>query len=33
MWKSVIKLVVSVVAFVGILYVVKEIGFQIGMRL
>lgn len=33
MWKSVIKLAVAVVAFVGILYVVKEIGFQIGMRL
>lgn len=33
MWKSVIKLVVAVVAFVGILYVVKESGFQIGMRL
>lgn len=33
MVKKVIKLVVAVVAFVGILYVVKEIGFQIGMRL
>ena len=33
MWKSVIKWVVAGVAFVGILYVVKEIGFQIGMRL
>lgn len=33
MWKSVIKLIVVVVVFTGILYVVKEIGFNIGMRL
>lgn len=33
MWKSVIKLVVAVVVFAGVLYIVKEIGFNIGMRL
>lgn len=33
MGKKVIKLVVAVVAFVGVLYIVKEIGFNIGMRL
>ena len=33
MGKKVIKLAVVVVAFVGVLYIVKEIGFQIGMRL
>ena len=33
MGKKVIKLVVAVVVFAGVLYIVKEIGFQIGMRL
>lgn len=33
MGKNVIKLVVAVVVFAGVLYIVKEIGFNIGMRL
>lgn len=33
MGKKVIKLVVAVVVFAGVLYIVKEIGFNIGMRL
>lgn len=33
MGKKVIKLVVVVVVFAGVLYIVKEIGFNIGMRL
>ena len=33
MWKNLIKLAIAVVAFIGILYVVKEIGFNIGIRL
>lgn len=31
--KKIIKAVVGIVAFVGVLYIVKEIGFQIGIRL
>ncbi len=33
MWRNVIKLVVVVVVFAGVLYIVKEMGFNIGMRL
>lgn len=31
--KKVVKIVLGVVLFVGVLYLAKEIGFQIGMRL
>lgn len=33
MWKNLIKLALVIVAFAGVLYIVKEIGFNIGMRL
>lgn len=33
MWKNVIKFVVVVVVFAEVLYIVKEIGFNIGIRL
>ena len=33
MWKNIIKLALVVVEFAGVLYIVKEIGFNIGMRL
>lgn len=33
MGKKVINLVVVVVVFAGVLYIVKEMGFNIGMRL